>query len=61
MQQSLGARTVGLIHDDESVREALACNMNVLDYDPHGRATRDLQECAQRLLARLGHLRSAVA
>jgi cellulose synthase operon protein YhjQ len=58
MQQSLGARTVGLIHEDESVREALACNMNVLDYDPHGRATRDLQDCAQRMLARLGYARS---
>ncbi|CAM3614810.1 cellulose biosynthesis protein BcsQ [Bordetella sputigena] len=54
MRQSLGERTVGVIHDDESVREALACNMNVLDYDPHGRAAHDLQQCARHVLARLG-------
>jgi cellulose synthase operon protein YhjQ len=58
MQQSLGARTVGVIHDDESIREALACNMNVLDYDPHGRAAHDLQECARHVLTRLGYPRN---
>ncbi|HTK01279.1 MAG TPA: cellulose biosynthesis protein BcsQ [Bordetella sp.] len=59
MRQSLGTRTVGVIHDDESVREALACNMNVLDYDPQGRAARDLQQCAQHVLTRLEYPRSA--
>ena len=61
MRQSLGTRTVGVIHDDESVREALACHMNVLDYDPHGRAARDLRQCAQHVLTRLENPRSHTA
>jgi cellulose synthase operon protein YhjQ len=53
MRQDLGERLIGLVHEDEAVREALASAMSVLDYDANSRAARDIAECGQRVLRRL--------
>lgn len=54
MQDNLGERLVGVIHDDQAVREALAYDQSVLQYDAHGQAADDLRKCAQVLATRLG-------
>lgn len=54
MQDGLGARLVGVIHEDQAVREALASDQSVLDYDPHGQAADDLRQCALRLIENAG-------
>jgi cellulose synthase operon protein YhjQ len=54
MKDHLGDRLVGVIHEDQAVREALAYDQSVLAYDPHGQATADLKECARTIAQRLG-------
>lgn len=39
----------GLVHRDQAVAEALACEMSVLDYDKSSQAASDLAACARRL------------
>ncbi|MBY0411930.1 MAG: cellulose synthase operon protein YhjQ, partial [Burkholderiaceae bacterium] len=54
MQDDLGARLIGVVHEDQAVREALASDLSVLDYDPHGQATDDLGRCALKLIESVG-------
>ena len=54
MQDSLGDRLIGVIHEDQAVREALAYDQTVLEYDTHGQAADDLRKCAQVLAQRMG-------
>ncbi|CAN7656795.1 cellulose biosynthesis protein BcsQ [Acidovorax sp. Leaf78] len=53
MQDGLGERLVGVIHEDQAVREALAYDQSVLQYDAHGQAADDLRKCARVLAERL--------
>lgn len=53
MQDSLGERLVGVIHEDQAVREALAYDKSLLEYDPHGQAANDLRICARALARRV--------
>lgn len=56
LQDRVGEQLVGVIHEDEAVREALAYDQSVLDYDPHGKAADDLRRCAQRIVQRLSRV-----
>ncbi|RZS80348.1 cellulose biosynthesis protein BcsQ [Pigmentiphaga kullae] len=49
MRADFGKRVVGVIHQDQSVSEALAFNQSVLDYDPRCQATQDYLACAQSI------------
>lgn len=42
-----------VIHQDEAVREALAFDQSVLEYAPHGEASRDIQQVGQWLAQQL--------
>ncbi|WP_228897147.1 cellulose biosynthesis protein BcsQ [Acidovorax sp. Leaf73] len=53
MQDNLGERLVGVVHEDQAVREALAYDQSVLEYDPQGQAADDLCKCARVLAQRL--------
>ena len=53
MQDNLGERLVGVIHEDQAVREALAYDQSVLEYDAQGQAADDLRTCARVLAQRL--------
>ncbi|MBC9249902.1 cellulose synthase operon protein YhjQ [Pseudomonas alcaligenes] len=53
MHGLLGQQVLGSVHRDQSVSEALAYNRSVMDYDPHGRGSHDILECAQALVGRL--------
>lgn len=53
MRVNFGERIVGLIHQDESVSEALAYDKSVLDYDSTCQATQDFVACAHLLSDRL--------
>lgn len=53
MQNNLGERLVGVVHEDQAVREALAYDQSVLEYDPQGQAADDLRKCARVLAQRL--------
>lgn len=54
LRDSLGARIFpGVIHQDEGLREALACDTTVIHYDPLSQAAADLESCADWLLAAL--------
>ncbi len=53
MQDNLGERLVGVVHEDQAVREALAYDQSVLEYDPQGQAADDLRRCARVLAQRL--------
>jgi len=53
MRADLGDRIAGIIHQDQSVAEALAFNRNVLEYDEHCRATHDFIQCAAWIGAQL--------
>jgi len=53
MQASLGSRVVSLLHQDQAVSEALACNQSVLDYDPYCQGTSDFQHTAEWVLESL--------
>lgn len=49
MRADFGNRVVGVIHQDQSVSEALAFNQSVLDYDPRCQATQDYLACARNI------------
>jgi len=51
MRADFGARVAGVIHQDQSVSEALAFNRSVLDYDPQCQATQDYLACARNIEA----------
>lgn len=53
MRMQFGARALPLVHQDQAIPEALACNQFVGDYDPLCRATRDLAAMVEQLLGRL--------
>jgi cellulose biosynthesis protein BcsQ len=53
MRSTFGDRIVGLIHQDQSVCEALAFDKSVLDYDTQCQATQDFRECALWVTNRL--------
>jgi len=53
MRADFGERIVGIIHQDQSVCEALAFNQSVLDYDPRCQATQDYLACARSVAAAL--------
>lgn len=53
MRADLGDRIAGIIHQDQSIAEALAFNRNVLDYDPHCRGAHDFVQCAGWVAAQL--------
>jgi cellulose synthase operon protein YhjQ len=45
----LQGRQLGVVHLDQSIPEGLACNQDVLSYDPHSRGAHDIMECAAAL------------
>lgn len=45
----LKGKRLGIIHQDQSIPEGLACNQDVLQYDPHSRGAHDFEKCAQVL------------
>ncbi|MGI4813206.1 MAG: cellulose biosynthesis protein BcsQ [Janthinobacterium lividum] len=48
LRNTLGSRVFpGLIHQDQAVGEALACDQTVLEYDALCQATQDFKACAQ--------------
>jgi cellulose synthase operon protein YhjQ len=42
-------KRLGIIHQDQSIPEGLACNMDVLHYDQNSRGAHDFEKCAQSL------------
>lgn len=55
VRSSLGERVVPIVvHQDEAVREALAFDQSVLQYAPHGEATRDILQVSQWLAQQMG-------
>lgn len=53
MRMQFGPRALPLVHQDQAIPEALACNQYVGDYDPLSRATHDLIAVCEQLLGRL--------
>lgn len=53
MRVNFKERIVGLVHQDESVSEALAYDKSVLDYDSQCQATQDFVACAHVISERL--------
>lgn len=54
LRQHLGERFASvLINSDEALREALALQQSVLDYDPHGQASHDVNALAAWLMGTL--------
>ncbi|HEX3864797.1 MAG TPA: cellulose biosynthesis protein BcsQ [Stellaceae bacterium] len=49
----LGDALYGMVHQDEGVAEAAACQLTVLDYAPESVASRDIMMIAQRVHASL--------
>ncbi|MEI6183368.1 MAG: cellulose biosynthesis protein BcsQ [Polynucleobacter sp.] len=45
----VSAENIALIHQDQSVQEALACRTNVLAYDPNCRATQDFKDASSQI------------
>jgi len=45
----VGAENIALIHQDQSIQEALACRTNVLAYDPNCRATQDFIDASSQI------------
>ncbi|MDD0810847.1 cellulose biosynthesis protein BcsQ [Curvibacter sp. RS43] len=53
VRSSFGERVVGVIHQDQSVGEALAHDQSVLDYEANSQAAQDFRACAQKIALRL--------
>lgn len=53
MSDTLGERLVGVIHEDQAVREALAYDQSILEYDAQGQAAADMRQCAEVVAKRL--------
>jgi len=49
MRADYGEAMLGVVHEDQAVREALAYQQSSLDYAPDSVATSDLMACAERL------------
>lgn len=54
MRADYGESLLGVVHEDEAVREALAFEQSSLDYAPDSVATGDILACAERLHRILG-------
>lgn len=50
---ALGERVIGVVHQDQSVSESLACGRTVIEQDPHSLGRVDLMRCADWVLHRL--------
>lgn len=48
-QDVLGEALYGMVHQDEAVAEAAACQLTVLDYAPDGVASQDIMAIARRV------------
>jgi len=46
LREQLGDRVLGVIHQDQSVPEALACDHTVLEHSPYSQAGQDIRRCA---------------
>lgn len=57
MRSSFGERLIGAIHLDQSVGEALANDLSVLDYESNSQAANDFRACAEKIVQRLQHSR----
>lgn len=53
IRASFGDRVVGNIHQDQSVGDALANDLSVLDYESDSQAANDFRACAERIAQRL--------
>lgn len=42
-------KRLGVIHQDQSIPEGLACNVDVMNYDPNSRGAHDFEKCTQAL------------
>lgn len=49
MRAMLGSKKVVIVHQDQSIPEALACNQDLINYEPNCRGTDDLISCADLL------------
>jgi cellulose synthase operon protein YhjQ len=49
VSMQVGAENIALIHQDQSIQEALACRTNVLAYDPNCRATQDFTDASSQI------------
>jgi cellulose synthase operon protein YhjQ len=49
VSMQVGAENIALIHQDQSIQEALACRTNVLAYDPNCRATQDFTDASLQI------------
>lgn len=59
MRADYGESLLGIVHEDEAVREALAFEQYSLDYAPDSVATGDILACAERLHGILNAVRRA--
>lgn len=53
MRMQFGARALPLVHQDQAIPEAMACNQFVGDYDPLSRAADDINAVCVQLLNRM--------
>ena len=53
IRSSFGDRVVGTIHQDQSVGDALANDLCVLDYESGSQAANDFRACAEKIAQRL--------
>lgn len=53
IRSSFGDRVVGIIHQDQSVGDALANDLCVLDYESGSQAANDFRACAEKIAQRL--------
>jgi cellulose synthase operon protein YhjQ len=53
IRASFGERVIGVIHQDQSVGDALANDLSVLDYESGSQAANDFRACADKLAQRL--------
>lgn len=49
VSMQVGAENIALVHQDQSIQEALACRTNILAYDPNCRATQDFSDAASKI------------
>ncbi len=49
MRAMLGDKKVVIVHQDQSIPEALACNQDLINYEPNCRGADDLNSCAEIL------------
>jgi hypothetical protein len=49
MSAMTGNKKIAMVHQDQSIPEALACNQDLINYEPNCRGTDDLMSCADLL------------